>query len=276
MPESPLVMHCMRRARRTVSALLAGLALGVAAGCTRAAFVAPTDPGQPAPDAAAAWEQAIRGCGDVQTFVADARATGKVGPQRVWPVSLEIAVTNTDSIYVSATAAGNSLFVLAGTGGRARLWLRHDQRVVSATPAEILEAVVGVSISPGQLLGMLSGCVARTADVAGAMRHNSLIELRAPEGRLFLSQVAGQWQIRALVAKAFVAEFSRRSGRQPDDIWIRSSGTTPIDAALHLAVSDGQPNGQIPPAIFDLPAGANSASPMTLEELRAAGAWKDR
>jgi hypothetical protein len=269
-------MNSTRRARLAVRGLCASLALGMTAGCMRAAFVPPTGPGEPVPDAAAAWDQASHGCGDVHAFVAGARASGKVGSERIWPVSLEVAVTNTDSIYVSATAAGNSVFVLAGSNGRARLWLRQDQRVVSASPSEIMEAVVGVALSPAQLLGMLSGCVARTVDVATAARHGSLIELRAPEGRLFLTQVAGHWEVRALVTDAFVVELSRRAGRQPDDVWIRSSGKAAIDATLHLAISDGQVNGPIPPTVFELPAGAGTASPMTLDELRAAGAWKGR
>ncbi|HEX5069894.1 MAG TPA: hypothetical protein VFV78_06720 [Vicinamibacterales bacterium] len=269
-------MNLARRTRRAVISLGAAFALGATAGCARAAFVPPAGPGVPIPDAAAAWEQASAGCGDVRAVIAGARASGKVGSQRVWPVSLEIAVTNTDSIYVGATAAGNSVFVLAGTGGRASLWLRPDQRVVTATPAAILEAVVGVALSPGQLLGMLSGCVARTADAATAVRHGNLIELPAPEGRLFLSQFAGQWQVKALVAGTFVVELSRRTGRQPEDVWIRSAGAASVNAALHLTISDPQINGPIPAAVFDLPAGAGAATPMSLEELRASGPWKDR
>jgi hypothetical protein len=139
-----------------------------------------------------------------------------------------------------------------------------------------MDAIVGVSLSPAQLLGMLSGCVAQKVDLPSAVRHKSLIELRAPEGRVFLSQTGGRWQVQALVADAFVVELSRRAGRQPDDIWIRSTAGAPLDASLHLAISDGQVNGQIPATVFDLPAGANAASPMTLDELRKAGAWKDR
>jgi hypothetical protein len=276
MPESPLVMNSRRAATRTIGALSVGLVLSIAASCARATFVPPTDPGAPAPDAAAAWDQASAGCGDVHSFVAAARASGKVGVQRVWPVTLEIAVAAGDSIYVSATVAGNSLFVLAGTGGRASLWLRQDHRVVTASPAEIMEAVVGVALSPGQLLGVLTGCVARTAEAANAVRHKDLIELHAPEGRLFLSQVAGQWQVRALMANAFVAELSRRPGRQPDDVWIRSAAGGSLDASLHLTISDGQVNGSIPATVFQLPNGASTASPMTIEELRAAGPWKGR
>jgi hypothetical protein len=211
MPESPQVMNSTQRAVTAITGFCAALAL-VTAGCTRAGFVAPAGPGVPIADAGTSWQQASSGCGDVHAFVAGARASGKVGSQRVWPVSLEIAVTNTDSIYIGATAAGNSVFVLAGTAGGATLWLRHDHRVVTATPAQIMEAVVGVAITPGQLLGMLSGCVARTVDVPAAVQHKDLIELRAPEGRLFLSQVAGQWQVRAWMTNAFSVELSRRAG----------------------------------------------------------------
>jgi hypothetical protein len=199
-----------------------------------------------------------------------------VGPQRVWPVALEVAVTTDDAIYVSATASGTSLFVLAGTGNRATLWLRQDQRVVTATPAEILEAVVGVSLSPGQLLGMLTGCATRAADVAASARYKNALAIKTSDGRVFLSQVAGHWQIAAAITDRFTVEFGRRPGQKPDDVWIWSSPAAALDASLHLAVSDGQVNGPIPPTVFQVPAGASSASPMTIDELRAAGAWKGR
>jgi hypothetical protein len=277
MPESPLVMHWNRATTRVIRGMSVYLVVCVlASGCAHATFVVPADPGDPAPDAASAWAAASAGCADVQAFVTGARASGKVGSQRVWPVSLEVAVTASDSIYIGATVAGNSLFVLAGTGNRATLWLRHDQRVVTATPAAILEAVVGVALTPRQLLGILTGCVTQTATADGAVRHKDLISMRTAEGRVYLTQVAGQWQVRAATTDAFVVEFTRRDGRQPDDVWIRSSGAGSLASSLHLTISDGEVNATIPPAVFQLPAAAGSAAPMTLEDLRAAGPWKKR
>lgn len=276
MPESPLVMHWRRTATGTIRGMCLLVVSSLASGCAHATFVVPAGPGEPAPDAPSAWASASAGCADVQAFVAGARASGKVGTQRVWPVSLEVAVNASDSIYLSATVAGNSVFVLAGTGNRASLWLRHDNRVVAATPAEIMEAVVGVSLSPRQLLGILTGCVTPSAEPAGAVRHKDLISMSTPDGRVYLSQVARQWQVRAATTNAFLVEFERRAGRQPDDVWITSRGAGSLPASLHLAITDGQANAPIPPTVFQLPPAANSAAPMTLEELRAAGPWKDR
>ena len=277
MPESPQVMHWRRATTGTIRGICVCLvASSLAGACAHATFVVPTGPGEPAPDAASAWTSASAGCADIQAFVAGARASGKVGAQRVWPVSLEVAVTMSDSIYLGATAAGNSLFVLAGTGNRAALWLRHDDRVVTATPAQIMEAVVGVALTPRQLLGMVSGCVTQSAEVAGAVRHRDLISMRTAEGRVYLSQVAGQWQVRAATTDAFTVEFARRTGRQPEDVWITSTRTGSLPASLHLTISDPQANAPIPPTVFQLPPAASSAQSMTLEELRAAGPWKDR
>jgi hypothetical protein len=100
--------------------------------------------------------------------------------------------------------------------------------------------------------------------------------MRTAEGRVYLTQVAGQWQVRAATTDAFVVEFTRRAGRQPDDVWIRSSGAGSLAASLHLTISDGEVNAAIPPTVFQLPAAAGSATPMTLEDLRAAGPWKKR
>jgi hypothetical protein len=213
------------------------------------------------PDAASAWTSASAGCADIQAFVAGARASGKVGAQRVWPVSLEVAVTMSDSIYLGATAAGNSLFVLAGTGNRAALWLRHDDRVVTATPAQIMEAVVGVALTPRQLLGMVSGCVTQSAEVGGCGATQKIsFRCAPPEGRVYLSQVAGQWQVRAATTDAFTVEFARRAGRQPEDVWITSTRTGSLPASLHLTISDPQANAPIPPTVFSTAAGGELRS----------------
>jgi hypothetical protein len=71
-------------------------------------------------------------------------------------------------------------------------------------------------------------------------------------------------------------EFARRAGRQPEDVWITSTRTGSLPASLHLTISDPQANAPIPPTVFQLPPAASSAQSMTLEELRAAGPWKDR
>ena len=100
---------------------------GVAAGCVRAVFVAPAGPGVPAPEAPAAWAEATAGCRSARSFAAALSVSG-AWAERVWPVAIEAAVTADQSIYLSATAVGNAVFVLAGTADQATLWLRRDNR----------------------------------------------------------------------------------------------------------------------------------------------------
>jgi hypothetical protein len=273
MPESPQAMRAILRPFM-MRACAAIVLCWSAASCTRAMFVAPAGPGDAAPDAAAAWTEATAGCRDARSFVAAVRASGKVGQERVWPVSLELAVTADQSIYISATAVGNSVFVLAGTANRATLWLRHDNRAVTAAPADIMEALVGVPLSPARLMAVLTGCVARSLDVVSAARYPNLLAIHTADARVFLAQTGGTWRTTAAEADRFTVEFARKSSAQPDDIWLWAQPAPGQTASLHLTVTDGQINGPVPPNVFQAPAGAQAAAPMTLDELRAAGPWK--
>jgi tetratricopeptide (TPR) repeat protein len=99
-------------------------------------------------------------CRGARSYTAALRLSGRVGDQRIWPpIAVDTAVTADQSIYMGATVAGRSLFVLAGSVSRATLWLRQEQRVVTAPPAEIIEAMLGVSLPPavaGHLYRMLT------------------------------------------------------------------------------------------------------------------------
>jgi hypothetical protein len=43
-----------------------------------------------------------------------------------------------------------------------------------------------------------------------------------------------------------------------------------------VRIREAEMNGTVPASVFNPPAGAKGAQPMTLEELRAAGPWKER
>jgi hypothetical protein len=268
---------CRNRAH-AIARILFVLCLGVAgAGCrTRAMFVPPSGPGEPAPEAASAWAEANAPCRDARAYVAALRVSGRVGTERIWPVSIDTAVTVDQSIYLGATAAGQSIFVLAGTSNRATLWLRRDERTVTATPAEILEAVVGVPFAPDQLLAVLTGCVARSLEITRAARHGGLLTIETADARVQLERRAGQWRTKAAQTDAFIVEFGAKRNPLPADVWIWSAPGRGPAASLHVSVGDPEVNGDVPPAVFRIPTGAANATPMTLEQLRAAGPWRER
>jgi hypothetical protein len=277
MPESPQAINVDCPAGVPVIArVLLGLALCVAAAACggRGMFVPPAGPGTAAPDAAAAWAEATAACPAPQSYAASLRVSGRVGGQRLWPVTIEAAVLADESIYLSATAAGRGLFVLAGTGSRAALWLRREQRIVTAAPADIVEAIVGVRLSPNDLLAVLTGCATRSFDIVHASRQGALISIETKDARIYLERRGGRWQVRAGEMNAFTVEYAAANGSPPLELWLWPSASRGTSASIHLTVSDAQVNGPVPAAVFRMPAGAATATPMTLDELKAGAPWK--
>ena len=264
----------MPESRQVIARLASGLiVLCMASACARSMFVTPSGPGTAAPEAASAWADASRGCRDARTMTAGLRISGKVGGTRLWPVNIEAAVTRDQSIYLSATAAGTPVFVLAGTANRATLWLRREQRIVTAAPAEIMSAIVGVPLSPDLLLAVLTGCGTRSFDVIRATRHDKLISIETADTTVHLEQQGGAWRTRAAQSASFVVEFGRGTGVGPAEVWIWSAPGHEPAASIHLALSDETIDGNIPSSFFQVPSSAAAATPITLDELRGA-LWK--
>jgi len=251
-------------------------ALALTSACTRAMFVAPAGPGAPAPDAAAAWRDATSRCRAAKTYVAALRVSGKVANDRLWPVSIETAVTADESVYLSASAAGQSVFVLSGSNARATLWLRGDDRIVTAPPADIMDAIVGAPLAPSRLLAILTGCTARSFDINRATAYGALVAIDTADARVFLSRQRGAWRTRAAEAETLTVEFAGSAGGGPRDVWIWSRAQGTLRASLHLTASDVEIDGAVPASVFTTPPGATGAKAMTLDELRAAGPFRNR
>jgi len=256
---------------RVMLAIVVSLSVISCAG--RSMFVPPAGPGAAATDAAAAWDDATKECRAMERVVSSVRVGGRIADTRIPSLTVDAAVVLNQSIYLSAVASGRPIFLLVGTPARATLWLRTDDRSVTAAPAAILEALIGVSLSNDEMAGVLSGCVARETTFTSAARHDAMLAIETPSGRTFLEQRAGTWETRAFEAKGFTVEFVPPGRSLPQDAWVWSSaGAT--KAALRLSITEREVNGTIPPEVFRVPAGAQAAAPMTLEEL--ASMWKNR
>jgi hypothetical protein len=260
-----------RRLRAAIAA--ASCAVVVACGAGRAIFVPPSGPGDPAPDAAAAWAEATSDCRDLRSVVSTFRVSGRIADARVWPITVEAAVIANQSIYLSAVASGKPVFMLVGTPSRATLWLRTDDRAVSADPSAILQALVGVSLSADDVLGVLSGCVAHAATMGRAARHGGVLSVETSAGTAHLEQRAGRWSVRAFQSATYTAEFVPPGRALPQDAWVWSK-TGAAAASLRLAMTEREVNGPVPEQVFRVPPGAIAAAPITLEEL--ATMWKNR
>ena len=249
------------------------LVLAVSSCAGRSMFVPPVGPGVTVPDAAAAWDEATKDCRGLERVVSVMRVGGRIADTRVPPLNIDAAVVLNQSIYLSAVASGRPIFLLVGTPARATLWLRTDDRAVTAAPADILQALIGVSLSHDDLAGVVSGCVAREGTFTSATRHDAMLAVHTSSGRAFIEQRGGRWQTRAFEGKGFTVEFVPPGRSIPQDAWVWASGGS-AKAALRLTINEREINGSIPPEVFRVPDGAQAAAPMTLEEL--ASMWKNR
>jgi hypothetical protein len=259
-------------ARAPLTVVLALVATAACGG--RAMFVPPPSPGDPAPDAGPAWTEAVSVCRDARSYGSILRVSGRVGTERLWPVEIETVVTADQSIYLNAIAGGQTVFVLAGTAGRASLWLRADQRVTTAATGEILDAIIGLSVTPAELLAILAGCVARDTNLVSAERQGRLLAITTKDARVYLTQDKGVWRTHAAITSSFTVEFGGPA-RPPSEIWMWSAPDAPR-ASLHLRASEIAINSAIPADVFSLPAAARAATPLSIEELRASGPFRNR
>jgi hypothetical protein len=253
----------------------AGLVLAAAA-CGHAMFLPPTGPGA-ATDASSAWAEATSGCRAAQSYVGTLRISGRAGSQRIWRLaglSIDTAVTR-NQIYMGATVSGTSAFLLAGSASEATLWLRGDHRRVKAPAGEILEAILGLSMPPDRLLAILAGCGSRVLDVTSASRYDGLIAVQTPDARVFLERHSTSWRTLGAEAEGFRVQFSWKGADVPATLWIKSTPGREPSARLDISVRDASVTDPVPSSVFNVPSGAASAEPMTIEELRS-GSWRGK
>ena len=244
------------------------LALAVSA-CSHTMFVPPAGPGVPAPNAADAWRSATESCRQAKSYQASRGVSGRAADQRIPRIRVDTAVTSDGNIYMSATASGQSIFLLAGTAKQATLWLRREDRAVLAPPDAIIDALLGVQLPPDRLLSVFSGCITRSFDVSSSSQHDRLLLIQTPDARVYLEPAGAEWRARAGDVDGFSVELGRKTLPLPENVWIRTAAGRTPQARLDVSVSDAEVNGSIPASVFSPPAGAGRAEPMTLEELRA-------
>lgn len=175
------------RAGAERAVLLAGV-LGLAlTGCApRMATVAlPTGPGRPLEPAAlqAAAAAMAAPCHELQALTADLRIAGRVDGERIRG-TLQVGV-DADSLRIEGVPPfGAPVFVLAGRSGAATLvFLRDGVYVDKAPVAALTDALVGVSLSPSDLLSLLGGCgVSAGAPLGGVGFGDDWVRLDLPEG----------------------------------------------------------------------------------------------
>ena len=252
--------------------LIVALALSsLGAACGTRAFLRPAGPAQPAPDAGAAWTEATAACRPVTAYAASLDLSGRLGAQRIGRLAgatLDVAVTQAGQVGLEARASGQFIFRLGGTADRAVLVL--EDRIVTAPASAIVEALIGLKISPAFLLAILTGCVSVSPTVERAGRFGDVIEIANADATAYLTRQAGSWRVRAGQSGGISFDLTKYDRGLPHEISLRSAAGDGPAVAVTLRVTRADANPSLPAGAFTVTEPPGS-TPMTLDELRDAG-----
>ncbi len=251
--------------------LLLAFCVFLVAACSPRTTRLPTGVGTPLADYAAIHAEVTRACAGVRTLTAELALSGRAGDQKVRGRALA-GFESPDAMRLEGLAPfGAPAFILVARGGAATLLLPRDDRVLEgAAAAEILGALTGVSLAPGDLQAILTGCVSPAPIAVNGAQHGAewrSIELR-DGATLYLRRLGGAWQLRAAVRGAWRIEYAAFSGAFPRSVRLMRSEAPTVD--MTADISQLETNVPVDPAAFavDVP---RDALPITLDELRDAG-----
>jgi hypothetical protein len=252
-----------RSAVRAGTGLAAALLVIATAACAPKVRVAvPTGAGTPLADVAGAEQAARASCRAPRALTADLRLSGRIDGERVRG-TLQVGLT-ADSMRLEGLAPfGGPVFVLAAQPSRAVLLLPRETAVVRGTSAaEMLDAIVGVSLAPADLLAVVSGCGLADWKVTGgaAFADDAWTRLDLEgDRRLWLHRLdaAAPPVIVAAEDARWRIEYTRAASGWPAVIRLvqRAAGPVRTDAAFAVdapEAMDALPDGALD---VDVPAG---------------------
>lgn len=262
----------LRRARRVAVRLT--LLACLAPGCAPRHLALPTGPGTPHADYEALFSAATAGCVAVRTLTAELALSGRAGRQKLR--GRVLAGLAPGALRLEGIASfGPPAFILVADRGSGTLLLPRDRRVLaSAPPADIVRALVGLSLTPDDLRVLLAGCVtAAPTPVAGRAYGPAWVAVDlAGGGNAYLRRQADEWRLVAGTVAAISVEYGDFLGAMPQLVRVRSvqsaRGQTDVDLAVTLSQIDI--NGPIDPKAFTLDVPPDAA-PLTLDELQRQG-----
>lgn len=248
-----------------MAALVAAVIAGVAGCAPTVRLALPTGNGTPLADVAAAEQVARGSCQAHAAVTADLRLSGRIDGEKVRG-TLQVGVTE-DAMRLEGLAPfGAPVFILAARPGQAVLLLPRESAVARSTSApELLDAVVGVAMTPADLLAIVSGCgVAEWTVRGGATFGDTWTRLDLGEHRTIWLQKtsSGTPVLMAAADQRWQIEYTRTGPAWPTAIRLRgiASGGAPrtdavfaVDAPEALAaLPDGALDIDVPPGARDV------------------------
>ncbi|HTU99863.1 MAG TPA: hypothetical protein VMF13_04955 [Luteitalea sp.] len=254
--------------------LLAAGVVGVAGCAPKVRVALPSGAGTPLADVAAAEQAARESCKAPKALTADLRMSGRIDGGRVRG-TLQVGLTPTTMRLEGVAPFGGPVFVLAAKPEEAVLLLPRESAVVRGpSAAALLDAVVGVSLSPADLLAIVSGCGVADWKVSGGAAFGDAWT------RLDLGDARHVWVHRpsAGAPAAIVAaedarwrvEYTRGTAGWPTAIRLvqRAEGPVRTDAAFAVDAPealDALPDGALE---VEVPAGTRSVGVADLKKRR--------
>lgn len=259
---------------RRAAALAALIVLGA---CARPPLELPTGPSTPIADPAPIVEAAQAHCDGLRTLTAELGLSGRVGSQKLRG-RLLAGFETPDAIRLEGLAPfGEPVFILAGRGGQATLWMPRERQVLpSADPSAIIEALAGVRLGPEELRGWLAGCAAGSlSGEAGRQYGDEWVALDAGDGTVWLRRQRGAWRLAAVERDGLVVEFGAEAGVQPTHVRVRRTAGASLPAVdLSLAVRGVEMNVDLSAEAFKVNV-PDTADEITVEDLRRSGPLRD-
>lgn len=256
-----------------LAAVVVVVSSGVSCGGPRPLLVLPEGAGVAVADGGAAIQQSTAACTAAQTMSAEMRLRGRIAGRRARG-RLLVGVAAPASAFIDAPAPfGASAFIFAAVGDTSTLLLPRDRRMLErGRPADVLEAVTGVALSPQELRDVLTGCV---SGVDGGAARQVGDHWRVIDRRIYLrrEQDAAPWRVVAVVHRdagrpAWRSEYADFVNDLPQTIHLASDDKTRFD--LQLALSQVELNAPLGDEVFHPPVPAGY-QPITLEQLRDVG-----
>lgn len=254
------------------------LALLLAVSCGRAPHVTlPSGSGSPFPEFATAYGQATEPCHNLTSLTAVLSMSGRAGRQNLRG-RVDAGIEQPDRIALEGTAPfGKPFFVLAAADHASTLVLPRDGRYLRGTaPAEIIEALTGIRITPNELLVALGGCGFYVDSVSsGRSFASGWAAVDAGAATVWLRTIDGQWREVAAQKDPLTIYYEDFVGGRAQRLRLVMKGARGSDADITLRVTQLEVNKPLDPAVFKL-AIPDGAQPLTLDELRRSGPLGDR
>jgi outer membrane lipoprotein-sorting protein len=247
----------------------------VIGGCAKRQLTLPTGASTPLADFAAIHADMSKSCAGVRTLTAELGLSGRAGDQKLRGRALA-GFKTPDAMRLEGLAPfGPPAFILAASGGNATLLLPRDDRVLrGADEGQILGALTGVTLSPADLLAILTGCVVPTPKAVNGGEHGNnwrSIQLEG-DATLFLQRSRDGWQLRAARRDGWQIEYTTWQGAWPRAVRLISAQAPAVDLTAEIAQLETNTEIDAKAFAVDVP---SSAQPITLEQLRQAGPLRD-